>query len=86
MRAKMSRSKFTYSGLPTLERVLADAIDQGLAQVVGEMTPRQYVELRTMSSFELGLKFKQLVRDEMYERGCEAMKKSRYRVSSSTGK
>lgn len=32
------------------------------------MTPRVYVELVTMSTFEIGLSFKRALRDELYER------------------
>lgn len=58
-----------------LDLMLADAMDHGLTQVLGAMTPRKYVDTRTMSSFELGLKFKQLLRDEMYERRRGATKR-----------
>lgn len=50
----------------------ADAMDQGLMQVLGEMTPRQYVALQTMSPFEIGYRLKQLLRDELFERRRDA--------------
>lgn len=68
MRTKTSRIKSTNRAQPTLELMLADAMDLGLMQVIGALTPRQYVDTRTMSSFELGLKFKRRLRDETYER------------------
>ncbi|KVN61483.1 hypothetical protein WM03_11990 [Burkholderia ubonensis] len=68
MRAKMSRTKSTNTAQPTLECMLADAVDHGLMQVVGALTPRQYVALQTMSPFEIGHRFKQLLRDELHER------------------
>ncbi|MCA8287295.1 hypothetical protein [Burkholderia vietnamiensis] len=73
MRTKKSTTKSTDTLQLTLDCMIADAIDQGLMQVLSEMTPRHYVDARTRSSFELGLKFKQLLRDEMYERRREAM-------------
>lgn len=75
MRTKTSRTKSTNRAHPTLKLILADAMDLGLMQVIGALTPRQYVDTRTMSSFELGLKFKQLLRDETYERRREAMER-----------
>lgn len=75
MRSKISRTKLTNSVPPTVERMLADAMEHGLRQVLGAMTPRQYVDARTMSSFELGLKLKRLLRDEAYERRREAMER-----------
>ncbi|CAM8871187.1 hypothetical protein [Burkholderia pseudomallei] len=74
MRTKKSTRKSTNAPQPTLDCVLADAMDLGLMQVLVEMTPRQYVALRTMSPFEIGYRFKQLLRDELYERRREAMK------------
>lgn len=68
MRTKKSTAKLANAPQPTLDCVLADAMDLGLMQVLGEMTPRQYVALRTMSPFEIGFRFKQLLRDELYER------------------
>lgn len=53
---------------PELARLLNDGIDQGLRQSVDAMTPRVYVELVTMSTFEIGLSFKRALRDELYER------------------
>ncbi|ARL22926.1 hypothetical protein BOC47_11415 [Burkholderia pseudomallei] len=81
MRSKMSRTKLTNSVQPTVERMLAEAMDHGLQDVVSSMTPREYVDARTMSSFELGLKFKQLLRDEMYERHREATKRQQNGVT-----
>lgn len=49
-------------------RELANAIDQSLRWHRNAITPRAYVELRTMSQFELGLRFKAALRDELYER------------------
>jgi len=72
MRTKKSTTKLANAPQPTLDCVLADAMDLGLMQVLGEMTPRQYVALRTMSPFEIGYRFKQLLRDELYERRSEA--------------
>lgn len=74
MRTKKSTTKLANAPQPTLDCVLADAMDLGLMQVLGEMTPRQYVALRTMSPFEIGYRFKQLLRDELYERRRGAMK------------
>lgn len=51
-----------------LEQVLSDAIDQGLRPYLEAMTPCMYVDLVTMSKFELGLQFKKALRDELYER------------------
>lgn len=73
MRTK-APTESTNSGQFT-ERMLADAIDHGLKQALGAMTPREYVALRTMSPFEIGYRFKQLLRDELYERHREAMKR-----------
>lgn len=74
MRTKAQRIESTNSGQPTLECRLADAMDHGLMQVLGAMTPREYVTLRTMSPFEIGYRFKQRLRDELYERRRGAMK------------
>ncbi|VBT21808.1 Uncharacterised protein [Burkholderia pseudomallei] len=82
MRTKKSTTKSTDALQLTLDCVLADAMDLGLMQVLGEMTPRQYVALRTMSPFEIGYRFKQLLRDELYERRREAMKRRRNRVTT----
>lgn len=49
-------------------RELGAAIDQSLRRHLGAVTPRLYVEMRTMSPFELGLRFKRALRDELYER------------------
>jgi hypothetical protein len=54
MRTKKSITKSPNAPRPTLDCVLADAMDLGLMQVLGEMTPRHYVALRTMSQFEIG--------------------------------
>ncbi|RQP35037.1 hypothetical protein DF156_15570 [Burkholderia ubonensis] len=81
MRTKTSRIKSTNRAHPTLKLILADAMDLGLMQVIGVLTPRQYVDTRTMSSFELGLKFKQLLRDEMYERRRGATKRQQNGVA-----
>jgi hypothetical protein len=40
------------------ERALADAIAQGLRPNLDAMPPRIYVDLVTMATFELGLRFK----------------------------
>ena len=82
MRTKTPRTESTNSGQSTLERMLADAMDHGLMQVLDAMTPREYVALRTMSPFEIGYRFKQLLRDELYERRREAMKRQRNRVTT----
>lgn len=86
MRTKMSRTKSANSVQLTVERMLADAMDHGLMQVVGALTPRQYVDTRTMSSFELGLKFKQLLRDEMYERRRGATKRQQNGAARTPGR
>ncbi len=52
----------------TVLHELAAAIDQSLGWHRDAITPRAYVELRTMSPFELGLRFKRALRDELYER------------------
>lgn len=49
-------------------RELDNAIEQSLRWHRNAITPRGYVELRTMSPFELGLRFKEALRDELYER------------------
>ncbi len=82
MRTKGQRAESTNGGRYTLERMLADAMDHGLMQVLDAMTPREYVALRTMSPFEIGYRFKQLLRDELYERRREAMKRQRNRVTT----
>ncbi|KVE63539.1 hypothetical protein [Burkholderia vietnamiensis] len=74
MRTKKSTTKSTDTLQLALDCMIADAMDQGLMQVLGEMTPRQYVALRTMSPFEIGQRFQQLLRDELYERPRRAMK------------
>lgn len=82
MRNKTQHAESSNSEQLMLERTLADALDQGFGQVVGEMTPHQYVALRTMSPFEIGYRFKQLLRDVMYERRRgRAMKRQRNRVA-----
>lgn len=86
MRTKMSRTKSTNSVQTMVERMLADAMDLGLMQVIGALTPRQYVDTRTMSSFELGLTFKQLLRDAMYERRRAATKRQQNRVARAPGR
>lgn len=50
-----------------VERALAVAIDQSLRCHWDAITPRLYVDLRTMSPFELGLRLKRALRDELYE-------------------
>lgn len=77
MRTKKSTTKSTNIPQPTLDCVLTDAIDLGLMQVLGGMTPRQYVALRTMSPFEIGYRFQQLLRDELYERRREALQRQK---------
>lgn len=86
MRTKTSRKKSTNSDQPTVERMLATAMDQGLMQVLGAMTPRQYVDTRTMSSFELGLKFKRRLRDETYERRRAATMRQQDGVARALGR
>lgn len=49
-------------------RELGAAIDQSLRRHLDAVTPRLYVEMRTMSPFELGLRLKRALRDELYER------------------
>lgn len=68
MQKKIPRAKAPVKVQRRLERALVVAIDQGLRECLGAMTPRGYVELRTMSPFELGLRFKEALRDELYER------------------
>lgn len=82
MQTKTPRTESTNSGQSTLERMLADAMDHSVMQVLGAMTPREYVALRTMSPFEIGCRFKQLLRDETYERRREAMKRQRNGVTT----
>ena len=82
MRTKKSTTKSTDTLQLTLDCMIADAMDQGLMQVLGEMTPRQYVTLRTMSPFEIGYRFKRLLRDELYERRREAMKRQQNGVTT----
>lgn len=43
-------------------------MDQSLRWHWDGITPRQYVELRTMPPFELGLMFKSALRDALYDR------------------
>ncbi|RQS61243.1 hypothetical protein DID96_33420 [Burkholderia sp. Bp8963] len=86
MRTKMSRTKSANSVPPTVERMLVDAMDHGLMQVVGAMTPREYVAIRTMSPFEIGYRFKQLLRDEMYERRRSAAKRQQNGVARAPGR
>lgn len=52
----------------TVLQQLTAAIDQSLRCHRDAIAPRVYVELRTMSAFELGLRFKRALRDELYER------------------
>lgn len=52
---------------PVLQELVA-AIDQSLRWHVDAISPRAYVDMRTMSQFELGLRFKAALRDELYER------------------
>lgn len=63
------RRKSAAGGLrePVLQELVA-VIDQSLQWHWDAITPRMYVELRTMSPFELGLRFKVALRDELYER------------------
>lgn len=51
-----------------VERALVVAIDQSLRWHWDAITPRLYVELRTMPPFELGLMFKSALRDALYDR------------------
>lgn len=68
MQKKIPRAKAPVKLQRRLERALVVAIDQGLRECLGAMTPRGYVELRTMSPFELGLMFKSALRDALYDR------------------
>lgn len=68
MQKKIPRAQAPVKLQRRLERALVVVIDQGLRECLGAMTPRGYVELRTMSPFELGLRFKEALRDELYER------------------
>ncbi|KGD34415.1 hypothetical protein DO72_862 [Burkholderia pseudomallei] len=68
MQKRIPRAKAPVKLQRRLERALVVAIDQGLRECLGAMTPRGYVELRTMSQFVLGLRFKAALRDELYER------------------
>jgi len=52
---------------PVLQELVA-AIDQSLRWHVVARNPRAYVDMRTMSQFELGLRFTAALRDELYER------------------
>ncbi|CAB3755483.1 hypothetical protein [Paraburkholderia humisilvae] len=54
--------------LDNLERALIAAIDEALRPGPSAITPRGYVAFMTMSSIELGRRFKQALRDELYER------------------
>lgn len=54
-----------------VERALVAAIDKSLRRHQDVITPRLYVHMRTMSAFELGLRFKAALRDELYERNRE---------------
>lgn len=82
MRTRKSTTKSTNRAWPTLELILADAMNLGLMQVVGAMTSREHIALRTMSPFEIGHRFKQLLRDELYERRREAMKRQQNEVTT----
>lgn len=68
MKARTMRAKPSTRLQKRIARVLVDAIDQGLRQNLDEISPRLYVDVRTMPSFELGLKFKAALRDVLYER------------------
>lgn len=53
------------------ERALAAAIDKGIRPSLEAITPRGYVDMRTMPSSELGLLFKRALLDELYDRNRE---------------
>ena len=68
MRSRIRRKSISGRLLGTVLQELAAAIDQSLRWHRDAITPRAYVDLRTISSFELGLRFKGALRDELYER------------------
>lgn len=68
MRNKIRYAKLRVESKRRLKRVLDDAFDQSLRRHLDAITPRLYVDMRTISSFELGLRFKAALRDELYER------------------
>ena len=67
--------------LHNLERALIAAIDEALRPSLSAITPRGYVGFVTMSSFELGRRFKQALRDELYERRRNNRRKSGARAA-----
>ncbi|RQS59704.1 hypothetical protein DID96_35205 [Burkholderia sp. Bp8963] len=76
MRIKTDRADNAGKYQKRLMRALAVAIDKGLKQSLDAMTPRAYVEIRTTSPFELGLRLKRMLRDELYERHREESKRA----------
>ncbi|SIT43487.1 conserved hypothetical protein [Paraburkholderia ribeironis] len=68
MRKKFRRAKSRVDSKSRLKTVLDDAFDQSIREYLDAVPPRVYVELRTMSSFELGLRFKRALRDALYDR------------------
>lgn len=68
MRKKIRHAKSRVESKSGLKRVFDDALDQSLREYLDAVTPREYVELRTMPPFELGLMFKSALRDALYDR------------------
>jgi hypothetical protein len=51
-----------------MKRTLEAAFDEAWTHCIDAVTPRTYVDVMTMSPFELGRRLKQALRDELYER------------------
>jgi len=61
--------------LRSLSTELTDALERGAICALKELSPRQFVDLMTRSSFEIGRIFKRGLRDALYQRLRDARKK-----------
>lgn len=77
MRQRRSNTKRSSDeSVHSLQIELTDALERGATDAVKELSPRQFVDLMTRSSFEIGRIFKRGLRDALYERHREASKRS----------
>lgn len=72
MWTKVIRKRMADRFRTSLERAFVATIERSFRESADRLSPRQVVDMMTMSSFELGRMFKQALRDELYEQCREA--------------
>lgn len=83
---KCERKRPDAAKLQSLSRELGAALRKsGAAAILKQMSPREFVDFMTSSSFEIGLIFKRDLRDALYDMRRDSSRK-RSRARRGTGK